>query len=72
MRTSDQIVADLTQLGVRPGQALTMHASLRAIGPVEGGAQSVVKALDATVGPSGGVLMVLGARGNWAWVNTRP
>jgi aminoglycoside N3'-acetyltransferase len=53
MRTFDQFVADLTHLGIRPNQALMVHASLRAIGPVEGGAHAVVKALDAAVGPSG-------------------
>jgi aminoglycoside N3'-acetyltransferase len=72
MRTSDQIVADLRPLGIRRGQALMVHASLRAIGPVEGGAGGMIRALDAAVGRTGGVMMVLGARDDWAWVNDRP
>lgn len=49
-----------------------VHASLRAIGPVAGGAQGVLDALDAAIGPQGGLLMVLGARNDWDWVNARP
>src|SRR5438105_2016321 len=39
-----------------------VHASLRAIGEVEGRAQGVVSALDLAAGPDGTVLMNLGAR----------
>jgi aminoglycoside N3'-acetyltransferase len=49
-----------------------VHASLRAIGPVEGGAAGVIEALEAAVGVEGTLLMVLGARDDWAWVNERP
>jgi aminoglycoside 3-N-acetyltransferase len=49
-----------------------VHASLRAIGPVEGRAAGVVEALDAAVGPDGTLLMTLGARDDWAWINERP
>jgi aminoglycoside N3'-acetyltransferase len=38
-----------------------VHASLRAIGPVEGRAAGVIDALDAAVGDSGTLLMVLGS-----------
>jgi aminoglycoside 3-N-acetyltransferase/aminoglycoside 3-N-acetyltransferase-2 len=46
----------LRELGVRPNDLLMVHASLKAIGPVEGGARTVVDALLAAVAP-GGTLM---------------
>ena len=49
-----------------------VHASLRAVGAVDGGAAGVVRALDAAVGDDGTLLMVLGASDDWAWVNDRP
>lgn len=49
-----------------------IHASLRAIGPVEGGPAGVLDALDAAVGEAGTLMMVLGARDDWAWVNELP
>lgn len=49
-----------------------VHASLRAIGPVERDADGVIDALQAAVGPAGTLLMVLGAEDPWAWVNERP
>lgn len=72
MRTSADLVADLRALGVRPGDLLMVHASLRRIGPVRDGAAGVVAALDAAVGPDGTTLMVLGAVNDWDWVNQRP
>ena len=49
-----------------------VHASLRAIGPVAGGAVGVIHALGEAVGPSGTLLMNLGARDDVDWVNARP
>ena len=49
-----------------------VHASLRAIGPVDGGADGVIDALEAAVGPNGTLLMNLSARDDWGWVNERP
>ena len=66
------LTADLRRLGVAAGDLLMMHASLRALGPVEGGAHGVIDALEAAVGPAGTLLMVIGARDDWAWVNGRP
>ena len=39
-----------------------VHASLRAVGPVAGGAAGVLEALGSAVRPSGTLLMNLGAR----------
>ncbi len=49
-----------------------VHASLRKIGPVEGGAAGVIRALDDAVGPDGTLLVVLGARNDWDWVHEHP
>ena len=49
-----------------------VHASLKAVGPIEDGAAGVVRALDEAVGLSGTLLMVLGAENDWDWVNERP
>lgn len=65
------LVGDLRRLGIEPGDVVMVHASLRAIGPVDGGAAAVVEALDRALGPEGTLLMVLGAADDWAWVNER-
>lgn len=49
-----------------------VHASLRAIGPVAGGAAGVIESLDRAVGPAGTLMMILGARDDLAWVSDRP
>jgi aminoglycoside 3-N-acetyltransferase len=51
--TRERIVADLRALGVRPGQTLLVHASLRQVGWVDGGARTVVAALAEALGPDG-------------------
>ena len=71
----EQLTADLRRLGVRPGDRLMVHASLRAIGGsrgIAGGADGVLDALEAAVGPDGTLFMTLGARDDWGWVNERP
>ncbi len=66
------ITDDLRRLGVRPGDVLMIHASLRAVGPVDGGADGVIDALEVAVGSTGTLFMTIGARDDWAWVNERP
>lgn len=51
---------------------LMVHASLRAIGPVDGGADAVLDGLERAVGGEGTLLMVLGAMIDHEWVNQRP
>ena len=68
---------DLERLGVGPGDLLMVHASLRRIGLArtdfgEGGADLILDALDAAVGPAGTLLMVLGTDYPMDWVNRRP
>lgn len=59
--TPAALAEQLRALGVEPGGLVMVHASLRAIGPVHGRADGVVDALLEAVGPSGTLLMVLGA-----------
>jgi aminoglycoside N3'-acetyltransferase len=47
----DKLVADLRNVGVRPGQDLLVHSSLRRIGPVAAGAATVLRALQTAAGP---------------------
>lgn len=58
----EHLTDDLRRLGVATGDALMVHASLRAIGPVDGGADGVIDALEAAVESDGSLLMTLGAR----------
>jgi aminoglycoside 3-N-acetyltransferase len=51
--TAGRLAADLRGLGVRPGQTVLVHASMRGIGWVEGGAPAVVAALRGALGPEG-------------------
>lgn len=71
-RSIEAMAADLRALGVVAGDTVMIHASLRAIGPVEGGAEGVLQAVEAAIGPEGTLLMVLGAEDPMAWVNERP
>ena len=68
----EHLIADLRRLGVTAGDVLMVHTSLRAIGHVDGGADRVIDALEAAVGPDGTLLVGLGALDGWAWVNERP
>jgi aminoglycoside 3-N-acetyltransferase len=55
--TTARIVTQLHDLGVRPGGVLLVHAGLKALGPVDGGATSVINGLIDAVGPAGTLLM---------------
>ncbi|MEA2528737.1 MAG: aminoglycoside 3-N-acetyltransferase [Thermomicrobiales bacterium] len=47
------LITDLQRLGLRAGDRVVVHSSLRAFGPVDGGAEAVVRALLETVGSDG-------------------
>lgn len=75
--TKEELRRDLDALGVRAGDLLMVHASLRKLGfsradPGAGGADPVLDALDAAVGPDGTLLMVLGSEYEMDWVNEHP
>ncbi|HVG62059.1 MAG TPA: AAC(3) family N-acetyltransferase [Hyalangium sp.] len=59
--SSPVLVQQLQELGVRAGAPLMVHASLRSVGPVEGGASGLLDALIEVLGPGSTLLMVLGA-----------
>lgn len=54
--TADALADDLAALGLAAGDAVMIHASLRRIGPVLGGADGVIAALRRVVGPQGCIL----------------
>ena len=56
MRTRADITTDLQRLGIQPGDLVMVHASLKAIADVEGGANAVVGALLDAVAPTGTVM----------------
>ncbi|WP_236655423.1 aminoglycoside N(3)-acetyltransferase [Streptacidiphilus carbonis] len=51
--TEADLLADLRALGVRPGGVLLVQSSLRSVGPVVGGADTVVRALRRALGSTG-------------------
>lgn len=69
MHDAASLADDLRRLGVRPGDALMAHASLRR---TAARAEAVIEAVAAAVGPEGTMLMTLGADDPWGWVNERP
>ena len=71
-RSVDQIADDLRALGLGEGDVVMVHASLRAVGPVVGGADGVIDAVASVVGPAGTILVNTGVRDDLGWVNERP
>jgi aminoglycoside N3'-acetyltransferase len=57
----EDLARSLTQLGVEAGQDLMVHASLRKLGPVTGGARGVLEAIRLALGPEGTLLMMIAA-----------
>lgn len=51
------IALGLREIGVKPGMRLMVHSSLSSFGHVEGGAEAVIGALQACIGPEGTLLM---------------
>lgn len=50
-RAALELTADLLTLGVRPGQDLIVHCSMRQVGPIPGGAATLLRALRSAIGP---------------------
>jgi aminoglycoside N3'-acetyltransferase len=75
--TAESLLRDIDSLGVARGDLVMVHASLRKIGLGraafgDGGAETLLDALDAAVGPEGTLLMVLGCETAQDEANRRP
>ena len=55
--TKFDLVKGWRDLGVRPGGVLLVHASLRSLGPLDGGPETVILSLLEAIGPQGTLLM---------------
>lgn len=53
MWCKERLTDDLAGLGVHSGDTLLVHSSIKAVGPVDGGADALLDALQAAVGPEG-------------------
>jgi aminoglycoside 3-N-acetyltransferase len=53
-------VEDLGKLGLEPGDAVMLHASVRAVGWVVGGPDTVIQAILDVIGPEGTLMMYVG------------
>jgi aminoglycoside N3'-acetyltransferase len=51
IHTAKELVADLRRLGVKPGQTLMVHSSLKSLGWIPGGPVALIEALLTAVGP---------------------
>ena len=56
--TKSRLVEDLQDLGVRPGQVLMLHASVKSIGWIVGGPRMVLEAILETLTPTGTLMML--------------
>lgn len=59
--TRESLVKQLRSLGVFVGSTVMVHASLRRVGPIDGGATALIEALSESIGPEGTLVMVLGS-----------
>lgn len=55
--TSAQITNDLWKMGIKPGDILFIHSSLKSLGYVDGGPKAVIQGLLDAVGPEGTLLL---------------
>lgn len=57
MLTFEQLVDGFRSLGVEQGDILLVHSSYKSFGEVDGGPQTVIRALEAALGPDGTLIM---------------
>eukprot|EP01135_Chromosphaera_perkinsii_P006416 Nk52_evm18s490 gene=Nk52_evmTU18s490 len=55
--TTKSVCGDLQELGIRSGDSILVHCSMREIGWVCGGAQAVVMSLEKVIGDEGNIMM---------------
>jgi len=54
--TLEQLIEDIAKLGVKKGDTLFVHSSLKSLGYVEGGPRTLIEALYQVVSPSGTII----------------
>ena len=57
--TRETLLSDLRNLGIKSGDFVTVHSSMKSIGWVEGGVSTVIEALLDSVGPEGHLMIPL-------------
>ena len=57
MLNLEQLTSAFRDLGVDAGDTLLVHSSYKSLGPVDGGPQTIIDALLATLGPDGTLIM---------------
>jgi aminoglycoside N3'-acetyltransferase len=60
--STDKLASQLATLGLARNDCVMVHASLRKLGPVEDGANGVIKAVLEVIGTGGTMVMLLGSR----------
>ncbi len=55
--THDRLVEDFRTIGLETGDNIVVHSSLRKLGPVEGGADTVLDAIISAIGPGGNLVL---------------
>ena len=55
--TREKLVQDFTHLGIEQGDTLFIHSSFKSLGPVDGGAGTVISAIEDAIGQEGLILM---------------
>lgn len=63
--TRSSLAADLTSIGVSPGDIVMVHAACSSIGPVLGGPDAVIAALRDAVAPEGTIMAYLDWHAPW-------
>ena len=58
MYTKEQLINDINALGIPKGKIVTVHTSLKAVGEIEGGGETLLEALVDIFAVNGGILAV--------------
>ncbi|NTU55794.1 MAG: AAC(3) family N-acetyltransferase, partial [Anaerolineales bacterium] len=59
MLTFEKLVEGFRGLGVEEGDTLLVHSSYKSLGPVDGGPQTVIRALEAALGTEGDGTLIM-------------
>ena len=55
--TRERLIQDFTDLGIENGDTLFIHSSFKSLGPIDGGAGTVISALEGVIGQDGLILI---------------